>query len=238
MPIGLGSEVTVVPQQRELPADGLAALLEALEQGQRCWAVAKAEVAGGNHAAFHRDQGALDKMQGSLDHGVEHLVRVAGAAAEARTVGVAHGAVVAEAGLLPAVRGGGPLPAQIMHAATPVRLLYPFFGTDALQAFTFEGDALWMRTGVIAGMQADLMTPLVDASNELADGGMLRFVLGIELGIGAATDEVESAADTSIIADIHQPVEGVEGIVVAYLLLGAEPNPGCREGLAQSTAFD
>ena len=203
MPIGLGSEVTVVPQQRELPADGLAALLEALEQGQRCWAVAKAEVAGGNHAAFHRDQGALDKMQGSLDHGVEHREGVAGAAAETRTVGVAEGAVVMEASLLPAVRSGGPLPAQVVHAATPLGLLDAFFLANALQALAFAGDALGMGAGVVAGMQADLMAALVDATHQVADGRMLRLVLGVETGIGAAADEVEGAADAGGLAGVH-----------------------------------
>jgi len=103
--------VAVVPQQGELAAHGLAALLEALEQGQGSGAIAEAEIGGGDHAAFHRDQGALNQAQGALGHGVEHRVGVAGATAETRSVGIAQGAVVVEAGLLPAVGGGGPLPA-------------------------------------------------------------------------------------------------------------------------------
>ena len=99
--------MAVVPQQGELAAHVLAALLEAVEQSQGGGAVAETEVAGGDHAAFHRDQGALDQAQGALGDGVEHRVGVAGAAAETRTDGVAQGAVVVEAGLRPAVGGGG-----------------------------------------------------------------------------------------------------------------------------------
>jgi len=58
-----------------------------------------------------------------------------------------------------------------------------------------------MRTGVIAGMQADLMAALVDTAHQVADGGMLRFVLGIETGVGAAADEVEGATDAVTPAD-------------------------------------
>ena len=211
-PIISGSEVAVVPEQGELATHGLAALLEALEHGQGGGAGAEAEVAGGNHAAFHRDQGALDQAQGALGHGVEHRVGVAGAAAETRTVGVAQGAVVVEAGLLPAVGGEGPLPAQKMHAATPVGLFNAFFLANALQALAFADDALGMGASVVAGMQANLMAALVDAAHQVADGGMLRLVLGVEAGVGAAADEVEGAVDTCRLAGIHQPVEGIERI--------------------------
>jgi len=128
---------------------------------------------------------------------------VAGAAAEARTVGVAQGAVVVEAGLLPAVGGGGPLPAQVMHAATPLGLLDAFFLADALQALAFAGDALRMGAGAVAGMQPDLMAALVDAAHQVADGGMLRLVLGVETGVGAAADEVEGAVDAGGLAGVH-----------------------------------
>ena len=151
--------------------------------------------------------------------------RRAGAAAETRTVGVAQGAVVVEAGQLPAVGSGGPLPAQKMHAAAPLGLLDAFFLANALQALAFAGDALGMGAGVVAGMQADLMAALVDAAHKVADGGMLRLVLGIEAGVGAAADEVERAADACRLASVHQPVEGVEGVARMQVIFGFKANP-------------
>ena len=45
------------------------------------------------------------------------------------------------------------MPAQIMHAAAPLRLHDAFFLTNMLQALTFASDALWVDIGVIAGVQ-------------------------------------------------------------------------------------
>jgi len=224
---------TVTPQQGELAAHGLATLLEALEQGQGSGAVAEAEVAGGDHAAFHRDQGALDQAQGALGHGVEHRVGVAGAAAETRTDGVAQGAVVVEAGLLPAVGGGGPLPAQVVHATAPLGLLDAFFLADALQALAFSGDALGMGAGVVAGMQADLMAALVDTAHQVADCRMLRLVLSVETGVGAAADEVEGATDAGGLAGVHQPVEGIEGVARVQVASTGKPNVRSHESTSQ-----
>jgi len=92
-----------------------------------------------DHAAFYRDQGTLDQAQGALGDGVEHLVGVAGAAAEVRTVGLAQVAVVVQASLFPAMGGDGELPTQIVHAPTPLGLLDAFFLADALQPLAFAG---------------------------------------------------------------------------------------------------
>jgi len=56
------------------------------------------------------------------------------------------------------------------------------------------------------------MAALVDAALQVADGGMLWLVLGIEAGVGAAADKIEGAADAGGLAGVHQPVEGVEGV--------------------------
>jgi hypothetical protein len=114
-------EVAVMPQQSELTTHGAPALLQLLDQGQGGGAVAEAEGALGDHTSFHHDLRPLG-------HGVKHRVVVAGAVAEARTVGLAEGAVVVEACLLPAVGGGGPLPTQVMHSHITLiycRLLQP-----------------------------------------------------------------------------------------------------------------
>ena len=146
LPIVHGGEEAVVPQQCEQAAHGLAAPLEALEQGQG----GEAEVARG-------DQGALDQAQGELGHGVEHRLGVVRAAAESRTVGIAEGAVIVEAGLLPAVGGDGPCPAQEMHATAPLGLFYTFF-----LANTFSSG---VRSGLLAeSMGVGTVTTYTSAS--------------------------------------------------------------------------
>ncbi len=54
--------MAVVPQQRGLAAHGLTALLGALEHSQGARAAVEAEVAEGDHAAFHHDQRPLDQL--------------------------------------------------------------------------------------------------------------------------------------------------------------------------------
>ncbi len=66
--------------------------------------------------------------------------------------------------------------------------------------------------GVVAGLEADIMATLMDPTQRGADGGMLRFVLGIKLRVGAPADKIESALDAGGIALIHEPLECVEGI--------------------------
>ncbi len=131
----LAGEVAVVPQQRKSADNSAAALLRLADQGNA--GGAKDEVALGNHVALHHDQLPLDQLQLALGHSVEHREGVVGAAVEARTLGVAEGAVVVEPGLLPAVGSAGPLPTQEMHAAAPFRLLEALFCGDALQARGF-----------------------------------------------------------------------------------------------------
>ena len=170
----------------------MAVLLEALEHSQRGGAITKAYVAGRDHAALHRYKRTLDQMQRPLAHSIVYWVWVASAATKAWTDGIAHSDVILKACLLPAIGGNWPLPTQEMHPATPLGLHYAFCLANALQALTFTGDTLRMRAGVVGGMQANLMAALVDATHQVADGGMLRLVMGVEPGIGAATDEVKA----------------------------------------------
>jgi hypothetical protein len=82
------------------------------------------------------------------------------------------------------------------------------------------------------------MAALMDAPHQGADGGMLRFVLGIELRVGAATDVIEGAADAGGVALIHQPLKGVERIGGMELAATGQADTRSLQGTGQVAIFE
>src|SRR6266542_3481097 len=97
---------------------------------------------------------------------------MAGACSEPDDLGEAQRAVVVEPGALPVRPCTGVLPPQVVLAPAPAARRDAKLGRRGPQRVELLGGALRVAIGVEAGMEAELVTALVDARHERPDPGV------------------------------------------------------------------
>ena len=221
-PIRRGAQVGVVPQQREIPPKAVASIAIALHQVQGLVAVAQAQVALGDDGTFHDNQWALAQAQGAALVQVVEWILATGATAKAGAVGVAQGAVVIQAIGVPQARGGGRLPAQEVLATAQEGLADPFRVQHPAQGGDRAGQGLRVAIGVVAGVDADLMTAGVDQAQQGAQGQMVQADAVVQARVGVLRDEIEGHRAVGGLVDLHDPLDG-GAVRVPAVIAAARP---------------
>ena len=192
-----------MPQQRKVPPKALAGITVALHQRQSLVAVAQAQVALGDHGAFHHNQRALAQAERTALVQVIERILATGAAAKAGAVGEAQGAVVVQALVVPQAGGGGRLPAQKVLAAAEVRLVDAFLGQHPAQGGDRAGEGLGVAVSLVAGVEADLVAAGVDLAQQGAQAWVVQADAVVETRVGVLRDEVKGHRAAGPFVDVH-----------------------------------
>src|SRR5690606_3090827 len=66
---------------------------------------------------------------------------------------------------------------------------------------------------VVAARQADVMSPAMDLLQQRKNEGFVNVVAAVDQATAMARDEIEGRGSLVGFATLHQPVEGIEGIL-------------------------
>ncbi|MBA2634695.1 MAG: hypothetical protein H0U86_17150 [Chloroflexi bacterium] len=101
-----------------------------------------------------------------------------------------------------------------MLSDAPHRLIESDGSAGGFECIEFRLHQLGGAEGLVAGVQAHLMTPPVDLHEEIPHGRVGHQVGAVEPGVTCAGHEVERALQVIPFTGFHEQVEGVKGVPV------------------------
>ncbi|MMZ60566.1 hypothetical protein D1872_226690 [compost metagenome] len=202
-------QLAVVPEEGEVPSIAGTLPIKAADSLESANFTPVSPMLGMPYGLLHDDQRTLPQLQHPPGCQVENRVFLADAAAESRRVGVTERAVVVQAGFLPGLPCIGGPPAQKMLASPPGVLPHAGRLRSLPQQGKLPADVLRGQIGPVPRVQADLMSPRMNGSQQSRDFRILQRIRFVIPRIGLFRNKIKAAAHPGPLALLHQPAERV-----------------------------